>query len=262
MIKFKTFYISFMLVLISFGSYSQQYARHTPLIGAAKVSVGYLERLPDDYYSDSTKQYPCIIFIHGSGERGVGTDTDLNRVKNAGPPKFINQGHKMCFTNPSTGLQECFIVLSPQTNKWSWKTDALIFAKWALTKYKIDPNRFYCTGLSMGGEGTWFAACFADNDPNIWAAIAPVCGRASYTDGTNVAKKKISLWAYHGSADTSIPLYSGLNPVLGFIGAGGTQRLDVIPGGSHYDAWDRAYRVDHTFSTPNLYEWFLTQKKQ
>lgn len=234
-------------------AWPQQIARKSP------SGMAYLEHVPADY--DTTKLYPAIIFLHGSGERGTGSLTDLARLAGAGIPKQIQNGNKMCFTNPATKVVECFIVLSPQTNKWSWRTEALLFAKWALTKYRIDPSRLYITGLSMGGEGTWFSACFTDNEPNIWAAIAPVCGRASYTDGQNVAKKKISLWAFHGSADTSIPLYSGLNPVLGFIGAGGSQRLTVYEGMGHY-IWDKAYSPTNQWHKPNVYEWFLSQKKQ
>lgn len=225
------------------------------------LSVGYLEFLPADYWSDTTKLYPCIIFLHGSGERGTGTMTELNRVKNAGPPKFINQGHKMCFTNPVTKIVECFVVLAPQTNKWSWRYDAVIFTKWALTKYRIDPNRLYCTGLSMGGEGTWFASCFSDNEPNLWAAIAPVCGRASYTDGQNVAKKKIAVWAFHGSADTALPVTGLLNPILGMKSIPGPLSVITIYENQPHYIWDRVYSTGHTYHNPNVYEWFLTKKK-
>src|SRR5688572_26526163 len=78
---------------------------------------GYLEYLPPGY-STSTELYPCIIFLHGSGERGSGSATDLAKVTGNGPPKHIKNGHTMCFT--VNGKTECFIVLSPQTIKWSW----------------------------------------------------------------------------------------------------------------------------------------------
>jgi predicted peptidase len=250
-----------LLLFIPGFIFGQQYTRHTPLIGTAKVSVGYLERLPDDYYSDSAKQYPCIIFLHGSGQRGTGTDYDLKKVASTALPKNIQNGHKMCFTNPVTKVVECFIVLSPQTNKWSWRYDGVIFARWALQNYRIDPSRMYLTGLSMGGEGTWFNACFSDNEPNLWAAIAPVCGRASYTDGQNVAKKKIPVWAFHGSADTAIPVTGLLNPVLGMKSiAGNVSVLTIYENQPHY-IWDRSYNPTNAWHKPNVYEWFLTKRK-
>src|SRR4051794_15740152 len=79
--------------------------------------VGYLEYLPAGY-STSSSLYPAIIFLHGSGERGTGTATDLAKVTNQGIPKLIKNGSTMCFT--VSGKTECFIVLSPQTNAWGW----------------------------------------------------------------------------------------------------------------------------------------------
>jgi gliding motility-associated-like protein len=219
---------------------------------------GYLEYLPPGY-ATSTELYPCIIFLHGAGERGLGTLTDLAKVANNGPPKHIKNGHKMCFT--VNGKTDCFIVLSPQTNKWSWKGDVAPFTKYALANYRIDPERLYVTGLSMGGEGTWFSTCFDDNEPNLYAAMGIMCGRASRTDGCNVAKKKISVWAFHGDADTAIPINAGYNPIIGMIDCGGNYIWTVYPGVSHAGCWDKGYRTDHTFHNPNLYEWFLGLKR-
>jgi gliding motility-associated-like protein len=219
---------------------------------------GYLEYLPPGY-STSTELYPCIIFLHGSGERGSGSATDLAKVTGNGPPKHIKNGHTMCFT--VNGKTECFIVLSPQTIKWSWKDDVVPFVKYALQTYRIDPERVYITGLSMGGEGTWFSACFDDNEPNLYAAMGVMCGRASRTDGCNVAKKKVSVWAFHGSADTAIPLNAGYNPILGMISCGGDYIWTVYAGVSHGGCWDRGYRTDHLYHNPNLYEWFLGHRR-
>jgi len=242
-----------LLIFLPCLAWSQQLARKT------SYGTSYLEHLPYGY--DTTKLYPCIIFLHGSGERGTGSLTDLSKVTRAGIPKQIQNGHKMCFTNPVTKAVECFIVLSPQTNKWGWRYDGVIFAKWALQNYRIDPSRMYLTGLSMGGEGTWYSACFTDNQPNLWAAIAPVCGRASYTDGANVAKKKIPVWAFHGSADTAIPVQAGLNPILGGKSQPGPLSVVTIYENQPHYIWDRVYNTGHTYHNPNVYEWFLTKRK-
>jgi gliding motility-associated-like protein len=230
--------------------------RQTPA-AAALVVKGYWEYLPPGYATGSN--FPCIIFLHGSGERGVGTPSDLNKILGNGPPKHIKNGHTMCFT--VNGKTECFVVLSPQTGKWSWKSDVVPFVRWAITQYKVDPDRIYCSGLSMGGEGTWFSACFPDNEPNLWAALGVMCGRASRTDGGVVQNRKIAVWAFHGDADTSIGINAGLNPILGMRTAGGNPIWTVYPGVGHGGCWDRGYRTDHTYHNPNLYEWFLSIKR-
>lgn len=242
------------LLLLTGATHSQ--AQQVPKM--APYGRGYLEYLPAGYAA-STGLYPCIIFLHGSGERGLGTPGDLAKVANNGPPKHIKNGHTMCFT--VNGKTECFIVLSPQTNKWGWKDDVVPFVKYALATYKIDPDRVYLTGLSMGGEGTWYGACYDDNEPNLYAALGVMCGRAGRADGCNVQSKKIAVWAFHGDADTAIPKSAGEQPVLGMQSCGGSPIWTVYPGVSHSGCWDRGYRTDHTYHNPNLYEWFLSLKR-
>src|SRR6187399_1822950 len=105
---FRTLALIFLMQAIALSTNAQdpQKAKMTP------DGRGYLEYLPAGY-ANSTEQYPAIIFLHGSGERGLGTPADLAKVTANGPPKHIKNGHTMCFT--ANGKTECFIVLSPQT---------------------------------------------------------------------------------------------------------------------------------------------------
>lgn len=211
---------------------------------------GHAAILPASY-NDTTKTWPTIIFLHGSGERGSGSLNDLKKTIANGPAKVLKDGK--------------FLILCPQTNSWSWRTvktlrdpvtnttykvkvnDANKFVEWALQHYRIDPKRVYITGLSMGGEGVWFA--MADN-PSLYAAGAPVCGRASRTEGGTVQKGGVKVWAFHGDADKSIGIQAGLNPILGMRTAGGSPTWTVYPGVGH-NCWDVTYK------NMALYPWFL-----
>lgn len=244
------------IYVVAFIAFSKCNAQQTARI--TDFGRGYLEYLPATY-TTSTDSFPVLIFLHGWGERGTGSPADLEKVKKHGPPKHINNKHTMCFS--VNGVQECFIVLSPQTNKSSWKGDVVPFVKYALAHYKIDPDRVYLTGLSMGGEGTWFGASKDDNSPNLFAAIAPVCGRASRTDGVTVASRNIEVWAFHGSSDTDISQSAGLNPILGMQGAGKLPGYSSFPFVGH-NSWDRAYNTANTYNNPNLYQWLLMQKRK
>lgn len=42
-------------------------------------------------------------------------------------------------------------------------------------EFRLDPDRLYLTGCSMGGEGVWLLALEL---PQRFAAIAPICGDA------------------------------------------------------------------------------------
>ncbi|RAV98749.1 PKD domain-containing protein [Pseudochryseolinea flava] len=221
---------------------------------------GFLEYLPSGYASSSSK-YPAIIFLHGSGERGTGSASDLEKVKRNGPPKYIAEGHNMCFT--VNGKTECFVVLSPQTIDWSWKHDVIPFIKWAVANYKIDPDRIFVTGLSMGGEGAWLTSGLDDNNPNLLAGIAVMAGRGTLEHGINTALRKINVWAFHGDADTALGIGGGLLPITGMLNlsANPSPLWTVYPGVGHGGCWDRAYRTDHTYHNPNVYEWFLTKRR-
>ncbi len=252
------FLIAFTIVITSFTLKlnAQQIAK------VDNNGTGYLEYLPNNYNSNNNL-YPVIIFLHGSGERGNGSPEELERVKKNGPPKYIENGETMCFDN--NGVEECFIVLSPQTNRWSFVGYEMIpFVQYALENYRIDPDRVYLTGLSMGGEGTWKVAYSPENTNNYFAALAPVAGRGSYQDACIVADHKLPVWAFHGENDGAISLNAGKTPINGMnqCNADPAPIFTVYPGVGHAGTWERAYKIDNSVHTPNLYEWFLTQTKQ
>ena len=116
----------------------------------------YLLYLPEGYHQDTNHKWPLVMFLHGSGESGA----DLQKVKVHGPPKLVEQGRKFPF-----------ILVSPQSDVGSgWNTDQLYHLLLDLKKNKrVDDQRIYLTGLSMGGFGTWDLAM---KHPEEFAAAA------------------------------------------------------------------------------------------
>lgn len=222
-----------IILLFPFSLFAQTLT-YVPVDGSR---LGHAAVLPANY-SDTTQKWPTIIFLHGSSERGTGTLNELPKTIKNGPAKVLKDGK--------------FLILCPQTNAWSWRgktqNDANEFVKWALKAYRIDPKRVYITGLSMGGEGTWFAMA---DDPSLYAAGAPVAGRASRTEGGLVATGGVHVWAFHGSADTSITLEAEWNAVAGMRSVN-KSLIDwtVYPRVGH-DSWTV------TYSNKELYTWFL-----
>ena len=102
------------------------------------VRCKYLACLPESYGS-TRKSWPLILFLHGAGERGE----DINHVKRHGLVKIVEQ--ESAFP---------FIVISPQCPKGQWWSMDLLAALLdeVEKKYRIDKNRIYVTGLSMGGS--------------------------------------------------------------------------------------------------------------
>ena len=68
-------------------------------------------------------------------------------------------------------------------------------------KFRVDADRIYLTGLSMGGYGTWH---FATQAPERFAAIVPICGGGTPYKMRWI--KGLPVWAFHGDRDTVIPM--------------------------------------------------------
>jgi len=218
------------------GQYPQSYVKE----GDEKTRVNYLLYLPESY-PKSRKRWPLMLFLHGLGECG----NDLEQLKVYGPPKLIAQ----------EGRQFPFIIVSPQCpEKGWWASDLQIAALSALlddivARYRVDVDRIYVTGLSMGGFGTWRLAV---DYPRRFAAIAPICGSGDPAKAERI--KHLPVWVFHGAKDGTVPLRASEAMVAALKKAGGNVRFTVYPDAGH-DSWTE------TYNNPELYEWLLKQKR-
>jgi predicted peptidase len=199
-----------------------------------EVQMSCLLYLPKGY--EQQESWPLLLFLHGSGERG----DDLELVKKHGPPKLIAAGKDF----------PC-IVVSPQCPKERrWEPIELIALLNDLgEKYRVDGNRIYVTGLSMGGFGTWQLASYA---PDRLAAIAPICGGGEKYWVKQFAQ--LPVWAFHGAKDTGVPLERSQVMVDELKKNGGNPKLTIYPEAGH-DSWTE------TYDNPELYKWLLEQKR-
>lgn len=198
------------------------------------AKLKYLLYLPPGYEKGSDL-WPMILFLHGAGETGE----DLAKVKIHGPPKIIDAGKTLPF-----------VVVSPQSPQRGWNVLALnALLDEVIKSHRIDADRVYLTGLSMGGRGTWdLAAAY----PERFAAIVPICGSGNPGDGRKL--KNIPAWVFHGAKDTGVPLELSENMVKAVNKAGGSAKLTVYPEAGH-DSWTE------TYNNPELYQWLLEQKR-
>jgi len=191
----------------------------------------YLFYLPDSYNSDTTAKWPLILFLHGSGERG----NDLAKVKTHGPPKLIENGKDFRF-----------IVVSPQVPSGdTWNPDLIIWMlRDIIKKYRVDESRIYLTGLSMGGFGTWETAL---KYPEIFAAIAPICGGGDPVQAWKL--RHTPVWIFHGGKDPIVPVENSIimNDSLKQYN---NVKFTLYPEANH-DSWTE------TYNNEKLYKWFL-----
>lgn len=189
------------------------------------------------------KQYPLLFFMHGAGERG----NDVEKLL----PHLPSQ---MC---KEEWLEKypCFMVIPQCRNgeqwvnqNWSEKKSvpmaekpsdqmqmAMAVLDQTLESLPIDRRRVYLTGLSMGGYGSWELAM---RRPNLFAAVAPVCGGG---DESNAALlQDIPIWAAHGDADTVVWPVRSRRMVDAINAAGGNVKYTEYPGFGH-NSWTPFY---------------------
>lgn len=208
------------------------------------LSADYLLFLPSGYNARASNRWPLILFLHGAGERG----TNLNQVTVHGPPKLVKSKPEFPF-----------IVVSPQCPPGQWWSNDLVIALLddVVRKHKIDTNRIYLTGLSMGGFGTWNLAA---THPERFAAIAPICGGGDslpllLADKNKTAKlKSLGVWAFHGAKDEAVKLAESERMIELFRRLGNDAKLTVYPNAGH-DSWTE------TYNNPALFKWFLQHRR-
>jgi len=199
--------------------------------------IRYWKYVPNST-GDSAK-LPLMLFLHGAGERG----DDLTVVKKHGPPKLIEQGKELPF-----------VVLSPQCAKgkyWAMRDNLDMLRRLishTQAELPIDESRIYCTGLSMGGYGTW---AMGAKYPDLFAALIPVCGGGNIEHAKALAQTPI--WAFHGSDDRVVPPIRSQEMVDAIKEEKGDIKLTIYDKVGH-DSWTE------TYNNSKIYDWLLSHQ--
>lgn len=202
-----------------------------------KVKMEYLVFLPKDY-EKSTEKWPLLLYLHGGSARG----DDISRMKKLGLTEKVE-------TDPNFP----FIVVSPQCRPGEIWTD--VDALGAILDevarmHRVDQDRVYVTGHSMGGRGALYVAY---KMPDRFAAIlslGPVFPITAWAEKLTT----VPLWLFHGTKDQFTPLKEVEELAHAVEAAGGHPQLTVLPERDHYilDVYDR----------PDLYKWLAQQKRK
>ena len=152
---------------------------------------------------DLGEKRPLFIFCHGYNQ-------DANWMQNS---EFKNNNVSMeavCDTAK-------FVMVFPNGINKSWDTSGnrdINFVKAIIekmvTQYKIDRNRVYLGGFSMGGMFTYHAM---NRIPDLIAAFVPVSGYPMGGATANANVRPIPILHIHGTGDETCA-FSGVQPAL------------------------------------------------
>ena len=207
---------------------------------------------------------PALIFLHGY---------------NPPNPPYV-RWWSVAERHNGVAERHGIIVLEPMGRgnvdyRWMGERDVLRCADEARRRFKIDDDRVYITGESMGGNGTWL---IASRNPGWFAAAAPVYGgwdyRIAFTgynyDNPQATRpmerfvqemhasfagaeglRNVPLYVLHGDADGAVPVEQSRHGVQLLQRWGYDIRYREIPGLGHEDLKAR----------DEIADWLLTHRR-
>jgi predicted peptidase len=201
-----------------------------------KVDIQYLLFLPEGY-EKSANHWPLILYLHGGSVRG----DDIAQMKKMGLAAKVEADPKFPF-----------IVVSPQCRPGEIWTD--VDALGAVLdevagSHRVDRERVYVTGHSMGGRGALYAAHKMRERFAAVVSLAPVSPITAWA-GTLA---KIPLRLFHGSKDQFLPLKEVEDLIRAIEAAGGSPEFTAL---------ERDHYILDVYDRPELYEWLARQRRK
>ncbi len=207
--------------------------------------------LPPGYNAAAATLYPLVICLHAAN--------------NTNPPNRTLSADGKCYAGSFTvaSSPSFFMVPISQTNASGWGDAGMmspisqpekfegrltvVVVKEMMAKYKIDPDRLYITGPSMGARGTWD---IIRRNPTMFAAAIPAAGPADPVDAPLYASQ--NLWAINGTNDSTSAENTAAIDAIRKIG--GNPIYTLLQGRGH-DTWRSLYK------DPQLIAWTFAQRR-
>jgi dienelactone hydrolase len=210
-----------------FAGKTGDFKRHYEFKDAAEV-MPYRLYVPNTYKAE--RAYPLIVMLHGNGGTENtfmdGYNGELQRLaEERGYIVVVPLGYRVDggygYNNGSRQAEDLRkLELSEK--------DVVHVLELMRQNYRIDPDRTYLGGHSMGGSGTWYmGARYADN----WAATASFAG-AAIAD-TLPRPQRVPQLVVHGDADATAPVERSRTWVAALKKLGVEHQYIEVPGGTH-----------------------------
>lgn len=213
-------------------------------------------------FSTSIENFPVLFYFHGRGALGSGSSTGLAKILNEGVPYFIkNNQFPTSFT--VNGITKSFLVISPQFKAQPTPNDIKAVIDYFLARnYKIDAQRIYITGYSMGGDMAFKYPNSGMPAATRLAATVP-CGAYNnpYVDSgaKYIAWANLPLLAVHSNDDAVARVATAQNFVnkINSYNPQVPARIWRFSGYAHDQAWKVMYDPQWRANGLNIYEWML-----
>lgn len=150
--------------------------------------LNYILYLPANY--DSQKEYPLLVYLHGSGEQGDNyNDFDLLYDNKNTIPGIIKEGNYYDA-----------IIVSPQspvtwTSTWG---KVMPMINEIMEEYRVDDKRISLTAHSDGVWGLWE---IVNNNPGFFSVVVPIASSSDPDNYNGLTDTKV--WSYWMTGDNT-----------------------------------------------------------
>jgi len=200
------------------------------------VKINYLLYISKEY-DVSYNKWPILLYLHG----GKGRGDNLKKLEWYPVPKLMAKNDSLPF-----------IILVPQCPSGEMWTDTDLLMSLLdeiIDSYRVDKNKVYLAGYSMGGHGTWYLAY---KHPNRFAAIAPISGMSNPWWASRL--KNTPIWAFHGAKDNVVPLRETAEMVKALNAERNMIKVSINSERGHSPPSEEEHL--------ELFDWFLRHKIQ
>ena len=231
-----------------------QACTYTYTNGTKTIALPYRIYYPSACENDA-EACPVVLYYHGAGE--VGTNNVWQVRGNALLERLVDldnailiapqcrEGYQWVNTPWSEGSYD-----STRAKPSIYLDATIALLDEILHTGRADENRVYAVGVSMGGYAAWKVGM---EYPERFSAIIPICGAADPARAAELLD--VSIWAFHGETDRTVPVSGSWEMVEAIKALGGTKvKYTEYPGKGH-TVWPIV------FAEPDLTDWMFSQEK-
>lgn len=253
-----------IFILIAFSGRAQSYpAFETHFFDTKALNLPYRYLRPA--VTDTSHDYPLVIFLHGAGHKGRDNQMQLQ----IGASLFLADSNRRKFPAyvlfPQCPVVDAWTYFESYTDSRTGKERMIFPVRNSATEVMtslaelidslrrvdaIDNRRIYVMGLSQGGMGVLEMAY---RYPQLVAAGVSMCGAGNFKMIKNYSPD-LSLWLFHGSRDEVIDMSWSRSFYKKTKNKISDSRYSEYEGLSH-DCWTRALHE------PDLLPWLFSKVK-
>lgn len=220
------------------------------------------------YEPESEEVLPLILYLNGNGQQG--SDNLITLLADYAP---VSLATEVC-----QGVQKCYVMVPQAPEGSDWSEEILSEVITAIDNLvdlgKVDSNRIYVIGHSLGGKGTYTAVT---KNPGYFAAAVVFAGAYKNIDGVPssgevsedevasvLAEEQTPIWIIHAADDfiVDVALSQQIVQVLEEAGADVYYtELDAELGMNHGCNTLLASNLNCEDGHDDLYTWIFAQSK-